>query len=129
MLNLDRETRPATYNELKTQLPEAKEPVLKNAMYHQSKIHQQRFYSKQETNQIIETIQNEFQLFDSKKRRDRIQNRALNSRGNRESADYPTEIFTHHWKKFKSVFGHAKKEQDPEDPISIFLHTLIKLFF
>lgn len=67
---------------------------------------------------IEESTQKKYDIFDRRKRRDRLKRTNFGRKGHIVPRDFPSEIFTHYWNKLKSIFGHMRKEQDPEDPIS-----------
>jgi len=98
-------------------------------MFNQYKINKQRVHSKQEVDNIIQGIQKRFNILDFKRRREFLERRLKNKRGSRLTTEYPPEIFTHYWNRFKSMFGHAKKDQDPDDPISKILINLFEITF
>jgi len=98
-------------------------------VFNQYQISKQKLASKQEVDHIIQEIQKKFNIFDYKSRREFLRKRSKNKRGSRSTSEYPVEIFTHYWNKFKSMFGHAKKEQDPDDPISKIINVYLELTF
>lgn len=72
-------------------------------------------------NLIKQSVEEKYNIFDFKKRRERL--RGPKRKGFRYEMKefYSPDIFSETWNKFKSVFGHMKKVPDPEDPLSKFL--------
>jgi len=87
-------------------------------MYNQYRINKQKMHSKQEVDTLIADVQKKYSVIDYKGRRKQLKRRSNSKRGYVPRTDYPAEIFTNYWNKYKSMFGHAKKDQDPDDPIS-----------
>ena len=89
-------------------------------MYNEYQINKQRMASKQETDHLINKIQKKYNIFDFKERRNRIKRKSKSRKGYITSKEYSPEIFTQYWNKFKSMFGHVKRELDNDDLISIY---------
>ena len=67
---------------------------------------------------VEEYAQKKYDIFDRRKRRDRLKRINFGRKGHIPPRDFPSEIFTQYWNKLKSIFGHMRKELDPDDPIS-----------
>jgi len=118
LLTSEGKTAISSYQDLRSQIPTSKEPILRNIMYNQYQINKQRMHNKQEVNTLIAEVQQKFNVIDYKSRRKQLKRRRNSKRGYVPRMDYPVEIFTNYWNKYKSMFGHARKEQDPDDPIN-----------
>lgn len=73
---------------------------------------------KKEKDNLIKQTEEKYSIFDPKKRRDRLHRPKSKSNRTNVFNNFPPEIFTDCWNKFKSVFGHLRRDLDPEDPIS-----------
>jgi hypothetical protein len=73
---------------------------------------------KKEKDRIIKQTTEKYNILDHKKRRERLHRPKLRSNRTNVFNNFPPEIFTDSWNKFKSVFGHLRRDIDPDDPIS-----------
>lgn len=111
----------ATYEEFSSQIPRPKQSMLKDLVHYQYVKHKELLELTQEKDMITEKVRKEHDIFDFKKRRDILSRRSAlkGVKKLRETyGNYPSEIFTENWGKFKTIFGHMKREPDPEDPLS-----------
>jgi len=117
-VNISGEQKPATYNELASQLPKSNQHILKNVLYNQYQITNRKIYADNMKKAIDESVKKKYDIFDRETRRKRLKKTNFTRRGYIPLRGFPSEIFTHNWNKFKSIFGHSRRDPDPDDPIS-----------
>lgn len=108
----------ATYKDLASQLPRSNQPVLKNVLYNQCHLQKQKIIIDKQRQHIEESVPKKYDIFDRKARRELLKRTNIGRRGHIIPKSFPSEIFTSYWNKLKSIFGHMRKDPEPDDPIS-----------
>lgn len=107
-----------TYYELKSQVSLPTQPFLEKMVHQQYLKHREYAELKQEKDILVEKIREKYDLFDLKKRRSALTRRPSLRSLRPSFENFPSEIFTEYWGKLKTIFGHMKRDPDPEDPLS-----------
>ena len=130
MVNIHGVSQPNTYEDLKSQLPPSQKSMLNDLINENYNKQKERVLLKQEKDTIIQRVQDKHQLFDKQKRR-AVLTRRHSTKSIKSSFktfdDYPPEIFTEYWGKFKPIFGHLKSHPEPDDPLSKFNFDLLSI--
>jgi hypothetical protein len=118
MISIDGPTKKCTFEDLKSQIPTSDKPILKNMIENQYKLTLEQHSIKSQKDKIVKDVQEKYNIFDHKQRRKRLRDPKYRGTRNDPAYNFPVEIFTENWNKFKSLFGHLKRDLDPDDPIS-----------
>jgi hypothetical protein len=118
LVRLDGPPKFSDYDELKSQLPNIDHPILKNVIENHYRLSKEKLTLKSEKDQIIGRSQQKYDVFNLKKRRERTMRPKFKGFRYDSVENFPPELFAENWNRFKSMFGHLRRDLDPEDPIS-----------